>query len=804
MGSAWQDVRYAIRTAARQPGFTAAVVLTLALGVGASTAIFSICYTVLFRPLRYPDPDRLVMLWERTLRDGRLGPAAPANFVDWRRENRSFEDLAALNPFLDMTVARTGGADHVAAAAVSAGFFSLLGTPLASGRDFLPDEDRAGGNRVVILSDAFWRRHFGSDPAVLDRQLLLNGATYTVVGVLPRAFQFVGKASDFQGRNRFDLWVPLGLNPQRLQRGTHPLRVFGRLKPGVTVTQAQADLDVLARNLERAHPANRDRGIAVVSLRDHVVSNVRTALLALLAAVGSLLLIACVNVANLLLGRAATREQEIAVRLALGASRFRLGRQFFAESAVLASAGGVAGIGVAWAALRVLMMQVPYDLPRADSIRIDWVTLGFSAAISIVTGLLFGCVPLMHQMRAHDCLKRGSHTVTSSDTRARSALVVTQVALACVLLIGAGLTGRSLWRLLQVSPGFRTENLLTGMFQASSPRYGDVRRIASLQRDLLDRVRRLPGVRSAAFAAYLPLGGTDNAWSPAFEGRPPLPSGEYIKYRPVTAGYFETLAIPLQDGRLFADSDSEDAPAVVIINAAAARAYWPEGRPVGQRLQIDGPPWRTVVGVVGDVRHEGLQVEGKPELYLPFAQLPYPDRVMTLIVRTIGEPLNLASEVQHVLTTVDLGLPLYRVETMDRIVDASVGQPRFRATLLAAFAVAAVMLASIGLYGVMSYLVSQRAREFGIRTAVGATRNDLMRLVLGRSLAMVLGGLVLGLAGAVGVEHFVRSLLYGLSAHDVWTFSTVPLLLLVVGLLASYLPARRAASIDPAKTLRSE
>jgi putative ABC transport system permease protein len=802
MDRIWQDTRYALRTLVKERTFAAAVVLTFALGIGTSTAIFSVCNAVLFRPLPYPQPNRLVMLWERMSRDGKLTPVAPANFVDWREENRSFERLAAVNPFLDLTLTGRGDAERVVAAAVSADLFPLLGTQMAIGRGFLTDDDRPGHDHVTVISDAFWRRHFAASNSVVGSQLVLNDTSYTIIGVLPPTFQFVAKAADFQGRNQFDVWVPLGLPPQRLQRGTHPLRVLAQLKSGVTLNQAQADLDLIAKNLERTYPANTDRGIEAVPLTEQIVSNVRTTLLTLFAAVGLVLLIACVNVANLMLSRATAREQETAVRLALGASRSRLGQQFVTESSVLALLGGVAG--VAWGCVAALARHMTFDVPRAGTISIDLTALAFSAAVSLMTGLVFGCVPLTHRVSANESLRRSSHTVTGGHTRTRNALVVAQVALACVLLIGAGLMGRSLWRLLRVSPGFRTEHILTGELSVPSSRYRDVRQITALQRELLDRVQSVPDVRSAGIAAYLPLGGSDNSWSPTFEGRPPLPPGEYIKYRPVTPSYFDTLAIPLQEGRRFAETDREDAPAVVIINEAAARNYWPNGNAIGQRLQIDGPPWRTVVGVVGDVRHEGLDAEWKPELYLPYAQLPYPNRVMTLVVRTIGEPMNLTAAVRKAVSSTDSGLPLYRIETLEHIVDASLGQPRLRAILLAAFAIVALTLASIGLYGVMSCLVSQRTREFGIRAAVGATSQDLMGLVLERSLALVLVGLALGLLSAAGLQHFVRSLLFGVAPYDVLTFSAVPVLLVTVALVASYLPARKAAAIDPIDALRSE
>ena len=614
--------------------------ITLALGVGASAAIFSICQAVLFKPLPYPAPDRIVMVWETEMREGRTSGAAPANFVDWRTRSRSFEQLAALDPFREVTLAGRREPERLNGAAVSATFFPLLGTRLALGRSFSTDDEQPGRDRVVVLSHALWQRSFGSDPAVIGASLTLNDTSFTIVGVLPRDFQLVSRAADFNGRDQFDVWMPLALNMERLQRGTHPLRVFGRLR--TNIRDAQAELDVVASTLRRDHPrTNADRGIRLVPLSEQVAAGIRTPLLMLLGAVGFLLLIACVNVANLLLTRATARRKEMAVRLALGAGRLRLARQLVTESLLLTSIAAAAGTGIAWAALTALVRRLPFDLPRTAEIGLNAEVVGVVGLVSLAAGVVFGCAPLLHGVAASASLKTGQQTPSRAQGRTQSGLVVVQIALACVLLVGAGLMGRSLWALLSVAPGFEADRVLTARLALTSRLSSDVRRIATFQRELLARVNRLPGARSAGFGGYLPLGGSGNSWAPAIEGRAPLAPGERIQYRPVTPGYIESLAIPLVEGRLLTEADREDAPAVAIVNLAAARRYWPNESPIGRRLQIDGgPPWRTVIGVVGDVRHQGLDAAAQPELYIPFAQTPYPNATMTLVVRTNSDPTH--------------------------------------------------------------------------------------------------------------------------------------------------------------------
>jgi putative ABC transport system permease protein len=747
----------------------------------------------------------LVMLWERVTRDGSLGPVAPANFVDWCARSGSFEYLAALDPFPEFTLIGQGEPERVAGAAVSSALFPLLGTRMAIGRNFVADEDKPGQNLVAILSYELWQRRFGGDHSAIGRPLTLNDTAFTIVGVLPRGFELASRASDFQGRNHFDIWTPLALNAQRLQRGTHPLRVFGRLRAGIDIEAAQAELDVTAKTLEREYPAtNRERAIHVVSLSEQIAKDVRTSLLTLLVAVGFVWLIACVNIANLLLTRATARQKEMAVRLALGAGRLRLYQQLVTESVLLTSIGAVVGTGLAWWSLKVLVRQLPFDLPRVGEIGLNAEVLAFITLISLIAAIVFGCVPLRRGIAASESLKAGRHTLTRGQVHTRNVLIVGQIAMACILLIGAGLMGRSVWRLLNVSPGFEAGQVLTAHISLIPRQYPNVGRIAAFQREFLARVRNLPGVQSAGIGGYLPLGGTDNSWAPRIEGRAALAPGEYIHYRPVTPGYIETLAISLRDGRRFSDGDDEKAPAVAIINDTAARRYWPNENPIGRRLQIDGPPWRTVIGILGNVRHNGLDVDAKPELYLPFAQVPYPNVAMTVVVRTAGEPLALAPAMRTALAGADPAQALARIRTMDQVVESSVGEPRFRVVLLGTFALVALMLASIGVYGVMSFLVSQRTAEFGVRAALGATRGDLLRLVLQRSAVLIAIGLGCGLLGAIGLARLVQGLLFAVTPYDFTTLASVSVLLATAAWLASYLPARRGALVEPMQALRME
>ena len=803
----WRDLRYAGRMARKNPGFTAAVAMTLALGIGANTALFSICNAVLLKPLPYSDPEHIVMLWEQ-LPGNPFVPVAPANFTDWRAQSVAFSEVAAINPFPSFILSGAGESVRLRGAAISWNFFSLLGTQITMGRSFLPEEDQPGRNRVAILPYSIWANRFGASPDIIGKSVTLNDLNFTVVGILPRDFEFVGKASDFQARNEFDIWVPLALN-QNPSRGTHPLRVFARLKMGTTLSQAQANLNMVAANLARAFPEdNKDRGIGAVPLVQQITADVRPALLTLLGAVGFVLLIACANVANLLLTRGAMRQNEMAVRAAMGASRREVAQQLLVESLLLALAGGFIGLLLAVAAVRVVVPFLPADLARAGGVAVDLRVMVFTVSITLAAGILFGLAPLFQTryVNANDALKQGTRIAGSLQTRLRSGLVIGQMAITLVLLIGGGLLAKSFWTLLHVPPGFRTDHLLTARLTLARSRYPDAARIANVQRDLIEQLRGVPGVRFAGLAAYLPLSGDDNGWAFFIQGRPPLPKGVYdvAKYRPVSHGYFETIGMPMIRGRDFIAADTQDAPFVVVINESMARVYWGQQDPVGQRLRFGNETWRTVIGVVGDVRHESLDRDLKPEMYVPFAQAPQPESISTIVVRTAGEAPAFTTGLRAAVSAIDPALPLDQVRTMEQIVWSSVGEPGFRTIVLGVFATLALAMASIGIYGVTNYSVTQRTREFGVYIAIGATTRDVLRLVLGKAALMIIAGLALGLLASVGLTRLIARFLYGVTALDPLTFVMVPLFLFAVAFLASYLPARRATKVDPMVALRYE
>jgi putative ABC transport system permease protein len=805
------DLIYAIRTLRKNPGFAAAAVVALALGIGANTAIFSVCNAVLFKPLPYAEPSRIVTLWERQ-RDGTLSDVAPANFVDWRDASRSFSGMAAVSASSFASSFILGGqseASRLAGGDVSSSFFSVLGVRFMLGRNFLPEEDRPGRNRVAILSYPAWRDRFGADRDIAGKAITLNDDSYTVVGVLPADFQFGSTAADFQARRQADIWAPLALDPQRLQRGSHTLRVIARLAPGVTLAQAQAELDLIAANMARVYPDNnRDRGIAAVSLAERVTATVRGPLRMLLGAVGLVLLIACANVANLLLSRAAARQTEMAVRVALGASHGRLAQQLLTESLLLAGIGGTAGLLVALAVTAALAPHLPPDLSRAAGMAGDVRILAFTAVISLATGILFGLGPLvgMRRISAGESLKQSLRVAGASHSGLRNGLAVAQIAIAIVLLIGAGLMTKSFWKLTHVAPGFRADSILTARLSLPRSRYPDNRRIAAFERELLETLSRKPGVQSAGLATYLPLSALDNGWSFIVEGRPPLPVGMYnmAKYRPASAGYFEAIGIPVLRGRSFTPADTADSPWVTVINESMAREYWGEQDPIGRRLQFGAETWRTVIGVVGDVLHEGLDEETKPEMYVPMEQAPNTESGPTIVVRTALDTGAAAGELRGAVAAIDRAIPVDRIQTMEQLVSGSVAQPRFRTVILAAFSMLALVMASIGIYGVMNYLVIQRTREFAIRVSMGATRAEVLRLVLSRAAALIGAGTCLGLAGSLVLVRVIAGLLFGTAPLDPLTFAAAPALLAGVALAASYLPALRATRVDPMVALRYE
>ncbi len=805
------DLIYALRMLRKNRGFAAAAVVTLALAIGANTAIFSVCNAVLFKPLPYADPSRIVTLWEREP-DGRLGDVASANFVDWRNTSRSFSGMAAVRASSFAPSFILGGqreASRLAGESVSSSFFSVLGVQFMLGRNFLPEENRSDGNQVVILSYAAWSERLGADRGIVGRTITLDDLPFTVVGVLPAGFQFGTAAADFRARDQVDVWVPMTLDPQILHRNSHTWRVIARLAPGVPLAQAQAELDVIAANIARQYPAsNKDKGITAISLGDRTTAAVRAPLETLLGAVALVLLIACANIANLLLSRAAARQTEMAIRLALGASRRRLAQQLLTESLLLAGIGGAAGFLVALAVTATLAPHLPPDLSRAAGTAGDMRVLLFTAVISLATGILFGLGPLVGTTRvsAGESLKQSRRIAGASHNRLRNGLAVAQISIAITLLVGAGLLAKSFWALTHVAPGFREDGVLTARLSLPPLRYPDNQKIAAVERELLETLRRKPGVQSAGLATYMPLSGMDNDWGFVIEGRPPLPVGTYnmAEYRPASQGYFEAIGIPLLRGRSFSQADAGDSPWVTVINEAMARAYWPGQDPIGMRLQFGSEKWRTVVGVVGDVRHDGLDADTKPEMYVPIEQAPNTEGSATVVIRTALDAAGAAAELREAVGTIDRGMPVDQVQTMQQMVSRSVAPPRFRTLILAAFSMLALVMASIGIYGVMNYLVIQRTREFAIRVSMGATRTDVLRLVLGRAVALIGVGTCLGLAGAVVLVRLIAGLLFNTAPLDALTFAAAPALLAGVALAASYLPASRAARVDPMVALRYE
>ncbi len=802
-----QDIRYALRSLRRNPGFTTVAILTLMLGVGASTTIFSVVNGVLLKPLPYPDPDRLATLWETHPTWGPFLTVAPANFYDWRQESTCFSRMAALDPYPDFILTGSGEPRRLAGAAVTADFFPLLAVNMALGRGFRATEDHA-----VVLSYSVWEKYFGARTAIIGTGVRLNDQAYTVVGVTPRDFSLVSRASDFQARTRFDVWTNLGLAspPEAWTRSTHPLSVFGRLKPGISLRQAQAELEGIARNLRRAYPAdNEAKGIAAVPMEEHAVSNVRTALLTLLGAVVMVLLIACANIANLLLTRAAARQKEMALRAALGANRRRLAQQLLTESAVLVLLGSGFGLGLTLSIVPALIAHLPADLPRVAEISVDGRVLAFASLITLATGIVFGLVPMVQSQG----IRLNARGVSSGQSRLRDALIVGQISLALVLLAGAGLMTKSLRAILQVSPGFQTAHILTARFSlpprdTNGGRFGtgQHRQISVFERDLAGRVRAIPGVQSVGFTSHLPLAGTNNNWSFFIEGRPPHPPGVYdsTDYRPVTEGYFETIGIPIQHGRSFEARDDEDHALVVVINEAMARQFWPNENPVGKRLKFGDERWRTIIGIAGDVHHQSLAIPAAPEMYVPWGQVPNVEARPTIVVRSFMEPASLTSALRKAVADVDPEVPMDQVATMDQLVYGSVSEARFRTAAVALFALLALFVASIGVYGVMSYMVSQRTHEFGIRIAVGASRGAVFALILRQGAKLAAIGVAIGLVAAALFGRLIASLLYGVKPLDPAILGGVSILLVAVAFFASYVPARRAANSDPVDSLRYE
>lgn len=799
-----QDVRYGFRLLRKSPGFAAAAILTVALGIGATTAVFSVVYGVVLQPLPYPEPDRLVQLWSKLPRLG-LDRAfvAPAVYRDWRDQSQVFEELALVRHIANFNLTRDGEPERLQGARVTASLFRVLGIAPMLGRAFRDDEERVGKERIVLLSHGLWRRRFEADPSIVGRDILLSGVKHTVVGVMGPTFQYPGR--------EFQIWVPLTINPEDYRtRANYSFLAVGRLRPGRTVQEAQAEMDTIAARLGQQYPES-DQGVGVVAapMLADAVRTVRAPLYVLLGAVGCVLLIGCANLANLLLARSLGRSSELVVRSALGAGRGRLILQSVAELVPIVALGGAAGLLVARWILALLIPRLPATMPRVEAIAVNAPVLAFAFLALALTGLASGVWPALQVGRwdiaasLRESLRGG--TTALRGTRLRDLLVVSQMAVAVLLVTGAVLLGRSLVALRQVAPGFRTEGVLSLHLAIPRSKHADDRAVADFCRRVLERVGALPGVASAGMVNRLPLGGVAQIGSLEAEASA-LPTGrlESVDWRTVTPGYFRTLGIPLLQGRGFTEADADPARLVGIVDEQVARLAWPGQDPIGRRFRIPAPggPWVEIVGVVGHIRHDSLAEDTRPQVYWNYHQRAQ-DR-MALVLRTDGRPEALTPAVVAAIRAVDPEQAVYDVRTLAAVVDRSVAQQWLTTTGFALFAGTALVLASVGLYGVISYSVGRRSREIGVRMALGARRADVLLLVLRQGAALTATGGVLGLGGGLVLARVLAGQVYAVDVRDALSFSTAALVLGLVGLLATLLPARRAAGVDPMAVLRAD
>jgi putative ABC transport system permease protein len=818
MQTLMQDLRYGARMLLKHPGVSIVAIITLALGIGANTAIFSVVNAVLLRPLTYKDPDRLVSLWENVPNHGRWR-ASPANFHDWKKQNTLFEDMSAYGGSA-MSLTGDGEPEQLDGTRVSSGYFAVVGVEPMLGRSFSPEEYEVGKDRVVILANSFWKRRYAGDPNVLNRTITLDGNSYTVVGVMPPGLYPMRPTTTGQitfNEQDQHYWVPMSFAPQwAAVRSAHVLGVVGRLKPGVTLEQATAEMNAIGARLEQEYAANKGEGILVNAFMNEVVGNVRTGLITLLVAVGVVLLIACANIAGLLLAQHAARSKEIAIRAALGASRGRLVRQFFIEGLLLSLLGTVAGIGLASLGLNALMKIVTQDIPRLDHVRLDWQVLSFTLLLAIATCLVFGLIPAWHASKPdlHTTLEQTGRTSGPGGRRLRlrQALVVFQVSMAVMLVIGAGLLIKSFWRLQRVDPGFRAERVLSLSLTLPFAKYAKPEQINQFFNQLHDGVSNLPGVQSAAIGYDHPL---QTNWIDSFEieGRVTAADSRGLSsnFNPIGPDYFVTVGAPMVRGRQFTLQDDQDHPGVVIVNEAFVRHYFPNEDPLGRRINPSPPPriWKDqrftsfeIIGVVRDVKSAGLQAESEPTYYLPATQAPLQD--MTLLVRTTTEPTSIVPALRQAVWSIDPNQPISNVATMEKIVSDSIARPRLNTALMGLFGALALILAAVGIYGLLSYTVTQRTQEMGIRMALGAQVSDVLRLVLKQGMVLAIVGQVIGLAGAFALTRLIRGLLFGVTPTDITIYMAVVGVLTMIAFLACYLPARRATKVDPLKALRYE
>jgi putative ABC transport system permease protein len=804
LDSLLQDLRYGARMLRKNPAFTAIAVLTLALGIGANTAIFSVVNAVLLRPLPYANPQQLIMIKESSQRVGVHSLSYP-DFLDWRTQSRTIAQMALLNN-RSFNLSGVGQPENIEGYAVSPSCLSLLGVRPLLGRDFLPSEEVPGAAPVVMLSYALWQSHLGADPDAVGKTITLDGRSFTIVGVLPPNFRLNDKT---------DAMAPIGVwAADMMDRGDRgDMEVLGRLAPGSTFQQARAELDTIAINLQKAYPVlNAGVGISVTTLRDQLVGDTRSAILVLFGAVVFVLLIACVNVANLFLVRGAARSKEIAVRQACGASRNRIIRQMLTESFLLAAIGGALGILVGGLGVFGLKHLISTDMLQGINIGVDRNVMLFTGAMVILVAIAFGLVPAWQasQPRVQETLKEGGRGATSTvaQHRLRGVLAMTETALALILLVGAGLMMKSMYRLLKVNPGFQSDRVLTMEMDLRTAQYSKSPARVNFWQQFLEKVRAIPGVENAALATAVPLTGSHNRGDITIEGIPVPDIGNYPHpdYHYISADYTGVLRIPLMSGRTFTDADTETSPRVGLINATMARRYWPNEDPIGKRFHWGRPewkdPWITIVGVVGDTKLYGLSNPSRLEIYLPIRQEPPTD--MYLVLRSAVDPASLTSSVRDAVATIDKDQPVFNVTTMQELVDASVSTPHLTLVLLGLFSGLALVLAAIGIYGLISYSVQQRTHEISIRMALGAQRSNVLRLVVGQGVKLASLGIVIGVATALGLMRLITSLLFGVSANDPFTFTAAALVLLFVAIAACYIPARRAIAVDPMNALRYE
>jgi putative ABC transport system permease protein len=799
-----KDIRYGVRGLIKRPGFTAIAVITLALGIGANTAIFSVVNAVLLRPLPFDDPERIVWVWD-TLPQLGTAPTSLPDFLGWKEQNRSFEHLAAFlsgNMFLDAG----GGTEETRVGLVTPELFSVFHLSPILGRTFTNEETLPGRFRVAVLSHSMWQNRFGSDPNVLGRTIQLSGAAYTIIGVMPAGFSYPDRAQ---------LWRPLVIDPARLDPGPHYLNVVGRLKPAVTLAQAQADMSPIAARLsEQYREKNAGHGIKLERLTKVVVGDVSLALYVLLGAVGFVLLIACANLANLMLARVGARQKEIAVRTALGASRLRIVRQLLTESIMLAVVGGAAGLLLAiWAVSWIVSLSAD-TIPRVHEISVDPRVAVFTLVVSVATGVLFGLAPALQVSRPDltDALKEsGRSTAGLRRNRLRSALVVSEVALSLVLLVGAGLMIRSFAKLNHVDPGVKVDQVMTLGVTLLRSKYPEDEQVAQLYSQILERAAAVPGVASVAAISDLPLTGSNTTDSFTIEGRPPIAkeAEPSTVYHVITPRYFESMGIPLLSGRDVAHTDTKQSPNVVVINDVFARRHFAGESPLGHRLKLQGQERDPllIVGVVGNVRQLGLDEQPTPEVFVPFLQDPlsttYP-RSMMIVARTKSDPGAIVGSLRAALASVDKSLPVYAVKPMTEYLHDSLSRRRFNLILLSIFSCVALALAAIGIYGVISYGVTQRTHEMGIRMALGARPRDVLQLVVRQAMILALAGVGIGLLASLALTRLIKGLLFSVSVTDPMTFVVISLLMTSIALLACLIPARRATKVDPLVALRYE